>query len=267
MPIINRKEKISELNLFNKEINSHEETKRNETKRNETKRNETKRNETKRNETKGLLLSLIYNHFKTFLITLLSLTLLFSISCSNEGTTGGGGNDGADSVPTFTGKPATDLADGYYKGVLSYKSHNISEDFQFGGMTKEQFVEQQEITKDKTFYLKIANNKLKWGEHELEIEHQDTIEKEALKSGSEYGATISDEGNNAQGSYKERKTIKFTISEDGDTISITYIEGQSIDMNVVDDEDGNKVYVKYSYDATYEGTLDKYTPTTTPPGS
>ena len=62
------------LNLFNKEINSHEETKRNETKRNETKR---------------LLLSLINNHFKTFLITLLSLTLLFSISCSNEDKTGG----------------------------------------------------------------------------------------------------------------------------------------------------------------------------------
>ena len=53
------------LNLFNKEINSHEETKR-------------------------LLLSLINNHFKTSLISLLSLTLLFSISCSNEGTTGGG---------------------------------------------------------------------------------------------------------------------------------------------------------------------------------
>ena len=64
------------LNLFNKEINSHEETKR-------------------------LLLSLINNHFKTFLITLLSLTLLFSISCSDAykpsdkepsdkgGTTGG----------------------------------------------------------------------------------------------------------------------------------------------------------------------------------
>ena len=32
--------------------------------------------------------------FKTFLITLLSLTLLFSISCSNEGTTGGGGDTG-----------------------------------------------------------------------------------------------------------------------------------------------------------------------------
>ncbi len=34
--------------------------------------------------------SLTNNSFKTFLITLLSLTLLFSISCSNEGTTGGG---------------------------------------------------------------------------------------------------------------------------------------------------------------------------------
>ena len=32
-------------------------------------------------------------YFKTFLITLLSLTLLFSISCSNEGTTGGNTGD------------------------------------------------------------------------------------------------------------------------------------------------------------------------------
>ena len=36
--------------------------------------------------------------FKTFLITLLSLTLLFSISCSNEGTTGGGDTGGSLSV-------------------------------------------------------------------------------------------------------------------------------------------------------------------------
>ena len=39
--------------------------------------------------------SLTNNSFKTFLIALLSLTLLFSISCSNEGTTGGDtGNNG-----------------------------------------------------------------------------------------------------------------------------------------------------------------------------
>ena len=132
-------------------------------------------------------------------------------------------------------------------------------------MTKEDF--KQDITKDKTFYLKIANNKLKWGGHELEIESDTTVEKEALKSGSEYGATISDEGNNAQGSYKDRKTIKFTISEDGNTISITYIEGQSVDMKQLDDGEGNKIDAKFSYDATYEGTLNKYTPTTTPPGS
>ena len=100
-------------------------------------------------------------------------------SCSNEETTGGGGNDGADSVPTFTGDTATDLADGYYKGTLSYKSYNISDVFLYTRMTKEKFVEELEITKDKTFYLKIANNKLKWGEHELEIESDTTIEKEA----------------------------------------------------------------------------------------
>ncbi|WP_432632026.1 hypothetical protein [Brachyspira sp.] len=220
----------------------------------------------KRNETKGLLLSLINNHFKTFLITLLSLTLLFSISCSNEGTTGGGGNDGADSVPTFTGYPATDLVDGYYQGTLYYKSHSISEDFQYSGTTKEEFfgADGIDITSDKTFYLKIANNKLKWGENELEIESDTTIEKEALKSGSEYGATIEDGQINEQGSYKERKTIKFTISEDGNTISITYFEGQSADMNVEVDDDGNTTYAKLSYDATYEGTLKKYTPTPTP---
>ncbi|TXJ24537.1 hypothetical protein [Brachyspira aalborgi] len=40
------------------------------------------------------LRSLTNNSFKTFLITLLSLTLLFSISCSNEGTTGGEVNGG-----------------------------------------------------------------------------------------------------------------------------------------------------------------------------
>ncbi|WP_432633660.1 hypothetical protein [Brachyspira sp.] len=43
-------------------------------------------------------MSLINNHFKTFLISLLSLTLLFSISCSNEDSTGGGG-----SINTYAG--------------------------------------------------------------------------------------------------------------------------------------------------------------------
>lgn len=37
------------------------------------------------------LYALTNNPFKTFLIALLALTLLFSISCSNEDTTGGGG--------------------------------------------------------------------------------------------------------------------------------------------------------------------------------
>ena len=43
---------------------------------------------------------------KTFLITLLSLTLLFSISCSNEDTTGGGGDS------------FTDIEEDYYKLII-----------------------------------------------------------------------------------------------------------------------------------------------------
>ena len=49
-------------------------------------------------------MSLINNHFKTFLITSLSLTLLFLISCSNEGTTGGGTGGGAETTETIDAK-------------------------------------------------------------------------------------------------------------------------------------------------------------------
>ena len=49
-----------------------------------------KQSKAKQSKAKRELRALANNHFKTFLITLLSLTLLFSISCSNEGTTGGG---------------------------------------------------------------------------------------------------------------------------------------------------------------------------------
>ena len=101
--------------------------------------------------------------------------------------------------------------------------------------------------------MKIANNKLKWGQQEPEIESPETIEKEALKYDSEYGATILDEMNGEDGGVKykntAKETVKFTIS--GDTISITYILGASL----VASTDG------YSYDVTYEGTLTKYTPT------
>ena len=49
-------------------------------------------------------MSLINNHFKTFLISLLSLTLLFSISCSNEGTTGGGTGGETETTVTIDAK-------------------------------------------------------------------------------------------------------------------------------------------------------------------
>ena len=53
-----------------------------------------KQSKAKQSKAKRELRALANNHLKTFLITLLSLTFLFSISCSNEGTTGGGGDTG-----------------------------------------------------------------------------------------------------------------------------------------------------------------------------
>ena len=174
------------------------------------------------------------------------------ISCGkNPSEPGTEGNSGADSVPNFTGDPATDLPNGYYRGTLSYKSHNISE-FSVDGQTKED-TEQDIMSGIPLFYLKIDNNILKCSEYsEQEMETAEGIQ--ALKSGSEYGATISYETNDEDGNIKDKRTIRFTISDN--TISITYIKGQSVDATGI----------KYSYDATYEGTLTKYTPTTTPSG-
>ena len=55
---------------------------------NKTKQNKTKQNKTKQNKTTTTISLTNLLSFKLF-ITLLSL-ILFSISCSNEGTTGGG---------------------------------------------------------------------------------------------------------------------------------------------------------------------------------
>ena len=61
------------------------------------------------------------NSSKTFLITLLSLILLFLVGCSNEGTTGGGGAD-LGSIPTASGTQAqiSELSTyvGSYKGTI-----------------------------------------------------------------------------------------------------------------------------------------------------
>ncbi|WP_432632248.1 hypothetical protein [Brachyspira sp.] len=193
--------------------------------------------------------------FFTYLVVGALVSALF-ISCGkNPAEPGTEGNSGADAVPTFTGDPATDLPNGYYSGTIYHKSHNISE-FSVAGGNREET--ERDLMNDGLFYLKIANNKLKWEkENEQNIELAE--EKEALKSGSEYGATILDEMNGEDGGVKykntAKETVKFTIS--GDTISITYILGASL----VSSTDN------YSYDATYEGTLTNYTPTTTPSGS
>ena len=86
------------------------------------------------------------NSSKTFLITLLSLILLFLVGCSNEGTTGGGGAD-LGSIPTASGTQAqiSELSTyvGSYKGTIgntvkrtSYNSNpqDFGENFSLEGL-------------------------------------------------------------------------------------------------------------------------------------
>lgn len=170
-------------------------------------------------------------------------------------------------IPTATGDPATDLTDAYYRGTISLTSYNTSAT---SGITKEEL--ENSISSDIIVYLNIANNNLKWVEEpyfegytneqaqqSFESMLRDSDAVQLLKSGSKYSVSeLYDGSNGSNGSnygYINKLYIEFTIS--GNNISITYIVGLSTD-NVGDDG----VNYKYSYKTTYEGTLTKYTPTT-----
>ncbi len=187
---------------------------------------------------------------KNLTILLCFLSLVAFISCSAEDKMGG-------KTPP-SGEPATDLPNGYYKGNLQCKTCIIGDDFHadessYGANYKEEFEqENKNWLIDNLLYLKIANNKLKWSSYEDALEDSVLEESGALKSGSEYSATNLLESNTTESISKIEATIKFTIS--GDTISITYIVKAS-----QENKDGT---LKFSVVATYEGTLTKYTPTT-----
>lgn len=200
--------------------------------------------------------------FKTFLITLLSFLLLFSISCKKNPAEPES-EDLTATIPTATGDPATDLTDAYYKGTLSLKSYNTSAT---SGVTKEELENSILSGGDMIVYLNITNNNLKWvGEPYFEgytnEQAQQSFESilrnseatPVLKSGSKY--SVSEVADYSSDGYINinKSYIEFTIS--GDNISITYIVGLSTD-NVGDDG----VNYKYSYKTTYGGTLTKYTP-------
>ena len=202
--------------------------------------------------------------FKTFLITLLSFLLLFSISCKKNPTEPES-EDLTATIPTATGDPATDLTDAYYRGTIYLTSYNTSAT---SGITKEELDNSISSGGDRIVYLNITNNQLKFvsedsnsvgsasSEHVQSILESELEKSEAtpvLKSGSKYSVSELYDGSNYGYINKNKLYIEFTIS--GDKISITYIVGLSTDY-VGDDG----VNYKYSYKTTYEGTLTKYTP-------
>ena len=199
-------------------------------------------------------------YFKTFLITLLSFLLLFSISCKKNPTEPES-EDLTATIPTATGDPATDLTDAYYRGTLSLTSHSVNAT---SGVTKEELENSILSSSNMAFYLNITNNNLTWADYhidEFEVVTDEQVQQslesrvpvQLLKSGSKY--SVSEVGDySIDDGYINKLYIEFTIS--GDNILITYIYGVSVD-NV---EDG--VNYKYSYKTTYDGTLTKYTPAT-----
>ena len=178
-----------------------------------------------------------------------ALVMVLSVSCGKNPTEPES-EDLTATIPTATGDPATDLTDAYYKGTLSLKSYNTSAT---SGITKEELDNSISSERDMIVYLNITNNQLKFVSGlESELEKSDAVQ--LFKSGSKYSVSeVLDYSSN--GGYINKLYIEFTIS--GDNISITYIVGLSTD-NVGDDG----VNYKYSYKTTYEGTLTKYTPTT-----
>ena len=202
-------------------------------------------------------------YFKTFLITLLSFLLLFSISCGKNPAEPEGGETSEDltaTIPTATGDPATDLTDAYYRGTLSLTSHSINAT---SGITKEELENSILSSSNMAFYLNITNNNLTWADYhisEFEVVTDEQVQQslesrvpvQLLKSGSKYSVSEVADYSSDDG-YISKLYIEFTIS--GDNILITYIYGVSADYVV----DG--VNYKYSYKTTYEGTLTNYTPT------
>ena len=207
---------------------------------------------------------ILMRNIKKIFTLVLSLILLLAVSCSNDDKTGIKNNppendtEITDGETGTDGDSATDLPNGYYKGNLTCKTCIIGDDFHadessYGANYKEEFEqENKNWLIDNLLYLKIANNKLKWSSYEDALEGLELEEREALKSGSEYSATSLTEYDTTDSIGKGKATIKFTIS--GDTISITYISKVS-----QENKDGT---LKLSVDATYEGTLTKYTSTT-----
>ena len=206
----------------------------------------------------------MYNFKKLFTYMVVgALVMVLSVSCGKNPAEPES-EDLTATIPTATGDPATDLTDAYYKGTLSLKSYNTSAT---SGVTKEELENSILSSGDIIVYLNITNNNLKWVEEpyfegytneqaqqsfESALRNSDAVQ--LLKSGSKYSVSeVADYSSN--GGYINKLYREFTIS--GDNISITYIVGLSTD-NVGDDG----VNYKYSYKTTYEGTLTKYTPTT-----
>ena len=208
---------------------------------------------------------------KKILTIILSISLLFAISCGDRPT--GSNPVSADalisSIPEAKGQPATDLENATYKGTIPIDINNSDATDNFvknSGMSKEQLIEMMK-TETIELSLTIADNKItliqiitSGGEGKILNGVQ------PLKEGEKYSYKLSDKNVSPfEGGKKLNMEyityIEFTKS--GNDITFTYTTAFSYegDMPSGEDESGKPtgyIYVSdYGYKETYTGKLIK----------
>ena len=212
---------------------------------------------------------ILMKDIKKILTIILSISLLFAISCGDRPT--GSSPVSADalisSTPEAKGEPATDLENATYKDTIpiDIKNSDATDNFvKNSGMSKEQLIEMMK-TETIELSLTIADNKITLVE--IETYNMERLKGvQPLKEGEKYSYKVSDKTvQNYEGGKKlnieDITYIEFTKS--GNDITFTYTTAFSYegDMPEEIDESGNPIgyiYVSdYGYKETYTGKLIK----------
>ena len=207
---------------------------------------------------------------KKFLTIILSISLLFLVSCGDRPTgsdTGGSGKGDAllSSVPKATGTPLSEDATDFsgtttYTGTLNIDETGLDFTGDFMGKTKKDFIE--EMKKDSAtmeFILTVTGNKLTLKENTAsgDIFFENKI---LSKDGNKYNADI-EENDSGGGNYMKTKNyIEFTKSTDNKITGVKFVKGYSYKGKMDHSDDRVNwitIDVDYGMITTYTGDLTK----------
>ena len=199
-------------------------------------------------------------NFKKILTIILSISLLFLVSCGNDDKTGSGGGSGKgdallNSVPKVTGEPTQDFSTATtYNATLNIvdtkEDTDFTDDFlSYTGKTREQLIEEAKA-KQKNIILTITknaagNNIVKFSEQSTATEGSGFPKEYPLFENAELKKDSSGKYNAGVENPTENGTQIYYIEFDKTTSKIKFVN--AISQNV----DWGDIGSKY----TYEGPL------------